>query len=246
MSLIADIFQAQLIDDTGAIFATSTLQTADIDVKVTESEVRGGRANALIAILHSNRDISVKLADVTFRKEWIAKQLGKTISTGAVTAWAEPKWYTAATTTGVTISLDQTPLTTNSGIAIYKADGTLIAGTAYTVATKTVTFTTGVVAGDVVEVRGYKYTTGATAETISIDNTSFGDGVKLILTTLEIDEDETPLANIQWQFDEALPSGSFTFNTKKERDAIVQNMDLRIIKPKTSTEIGRVIRIPLS
>lgn len=246
MSLIADIFQVQLIDDSGNIFATSTLQTADIDVKVDMKDVRGGRANALIGILHSNRDIDVKLADVTFRKDWLAKQLGQTIATGATTAWAEPKWYTAVEDTGIKITLDNSPLASESGIAIYKEDGTLITGTNYSVSSTTVTFTSGVVAGDTVEVRGYKYTTGATAESITIDNTSFADGMKLIMTTLEIDEDETALANIQWQFEEAIPSGSFSFNTKTDRDAVVSNMDLRILKPKTSTTIGKIVRIPLA
>ena len=248
MSLVADVFQVLLIDDTGTIFASTTLQSADIDIKVDSKEIRAGRGDALIAVLHSGRQVDIKLAEATFKYDWIAKQLGKTVSAaGTATAWAMPTFYTAVTTTGVTITISPKPLASASGIEIYKADGTLVAPANYSVvaATGVITFTTGVVAGDVVEVRGYKYTTVATATSVVIDNVSFADGVICVLETLEISEDETQLAKIQYIFDEVLPSGNFTVSTKKERDASISNFELKAIKPLTSDTIGRIIRIPV-
>lgn len=244
MSLIADIFDVLIVDDTGEMLASSSLSSADINIQVNSTEVRAGRGDALIAVLHSGRQVDITLAEVEFKWDWLAKQLGQTATTGAVEIWALPKWYKAVDTSGtITITLDNEPIATNSGIKIYGSDGQAI--TTFTVSAKKVTFASGVNGGDAIEVRGYKYTSPATASEIIIDNISFADGVKCILETIEIDEDETQLSKVQYIFDEALFDGNINIQTKKERDAIVTNVALKAVKPRTSNTIGRVIKIPL-
>ncbi|HZK71862.1 MAG TPA: hypothetical protein VFD03_10185 [Clostridia bacterium] len=244
MSLICDIFDVMLIDDTGEIFASTTLQSADINIKVNSTDINAGRNNSLIAILHSGRQADIALAETSFKWDFLAKQLGQTVVTGVVEAWAFPKWYTAVDTTGIiSITLDNPPISIDSGIKMYSVDGVAVTGT---VVGAVVTFLTGVTGGALVEVRGYKYTSGATSSSIVIDNVSFPDGVKCILETLEIDEDESLLARIQYIFDEVLLSGNITVATKKEKDAVISNVELRAIKPRTSDVIGKVIRIPFA
>jgi len=247
MSLVADVFDILLQTDTGSLIASTTLSSADIKISVDEKEVRGGKGDNLIAILHSARKVEISTSEMLFKWDWIANQLGQTAVVGATTAWAMPTFYTAATTTGVTITLSPKPLASASGIEIYKTDGTLVAPANYTVvaATGVTTFSSGVVAGDIVEVRGYKYTTAATASTITINNTSFAEGVVCILSTIEVDEDETPLNVIQIQLDEVLPSGNFDISTKSARDASVSNFTFKAIKPRTSDTIGRMIKTPI-
>lgn len=252
MALVADIFKVNLIDDTGEVIATDTLQDANIEVSVDANDVRGGRGNGLIGILHSNRDVNISLTDPIFRYSILAKQLGKDIVTGAGTAYAMPKFYTVeddlatTTTTEMQITLDNTP-SDSASVKIYNLDGKEITG--FTVSGAVVDFATAspaVAVGDKVEVRTYTYQTDATAETIEIDSESFAKGVKIVLETLEIDNDETPIARLQYQFDEALPDGSFSMNTSSERSAQTQEFNLRAIKPKGSDVIGRVIRIPIA
>jgi hypothetical protein len=199
--------------------------------------------DALIAILHSARKVDISVSEMTFKWDFIQNQLGKAASTAAVDMWATPKFYTAATTTGVTISLDHAPKNDEADIEIYTSAGVLIADSTYSIVSTTVTFASGVTAGQIVEVRGYIYTSAATASTVLIDNTSFADGLKCILTTIEIDEDETPLYTIQIQLDECLPSGNFDLSTKSARDASVQNFTFKAIKPVTSDTLGRIIRV---
>jgi len=253
MSLIADIFDIILQTDTGDLIASTTLQSADLKIAVDSKEVRGGRGDALLAILHSKRDVDLSVSEITFKWDWIANQLGVTASTGATTAWATSKIYTCvdldgeAAGTAIGFTLDNTPLASSSGLKIFNATtGVEVALTSgYTISTADVTIVGGVV-GAKYEVRGYKYTTGATASSLDINNTSFADGCVCILETLEISEDETPLARIQIQLDECLPSGNFSISTKKEKDANVSNFDFRAIKPANSNSIGRMIRIPIS
>lgn len=247
MSLVADVFDILIQSDSGALIASTTLSSADIKISVDEKEIRGGKGDALIAILHSARKVEITTSEMLFKWDWIANQLGQTAVVGVTNAWATPKFYTAATTTGITIILNPKPLASGSGLEIYKADGTLVPSANYTVvaATGVATFTTGVLAGDAVEVRGYKYATAATASTISINNTSFAAGCVCVLSTIEISEDETPLNIIQFQFDECLPSGNFDISTKSARDASVSNFTFKAIKPKTSDNLGRMIKTPI-
>lgn len=253
MSLVCDIFDILLQDDSGNLIASTTLSSADVKISVDEKEVRGGKGDALIAILHSTRKVDISVAEMEFKWDWIANQLGRTASTGAVTAWATSKMYTCVDLDGggvgtdIGFVLDEEPLASNSGLKIFNAStGEEIATpTGYTISGDDVTIVNGVV-GDVYEVRGYKYMTDTTASTILIDNTSFADGLVCVLETIEIDEDESPLYKVQVQLDECLPSGNFEINTKSARDASVSNFTFKAIKPRTSNTIGRLIRIPIT
>jgi hypothetical protein len=249
MPLIADIFLVNLVDDNNDVIATSTLQEGNLEVSVSENDVRGGRGNALLAVLHSDRDIAINLTDAEFRYDWLAKQLGQDIVTGAGTAYAMPKWYTtvdgAGTGTDPEITLDKTPSDTAT-LAIYNESGQKVTG--FTVSGSVVDFTSAspaVGVGDNMDVRTYTYATSAQAETITIDNTIFAKGVKAILETLEIDSEENPTHKLQYQFDKAIPSGNFSINTSSERTANTQAFNLRVVKPATSNVVGRVVREPI-
>ncbi|MNH66531.1 hypothetical protein D3C73_185640 [compost metagenome] len=243
MALIADVFDVILKDVTGDVIGTTTLQEAGIEFSVSENEVRAGKGNQLIGVLHVSRDININLTDVEFKYDWLAKQLGQTVVTGAGVAYAMPKWYKVATDA---IELDETPVSVND-IAIYDAKGIkLIPTTDFTLTGKTVEIIKlGIDDGDEVEVRTFKYATKPETQTIEIDNAVFGKGVTAVLETIEIDGDETVVAKIQYQFDNAVPTGNFSVNTQSERNATTQAFNLRVIKPKTSTVVGRVVRIPV-
>jgi hypothetical protein len=245
--LVCDVFDAVIRDNVdGSVAGTTTLQSANIDVAVNEVEVRAGKGNALQATLHVQRDINIDLTDVEWKPEWIAKQLGTDVVVGAETGYAMPKWYEAVNGTGVTITLDKEPLASDSGLVIYDADGVLVPSANYTVAAKVVTFTTGVQAGDNVEVRTYKYATDAKTQTVTMESDKFSHGVTLILSTFETDEDESNPFELQYQFPNTIPNGSFQINTSSEKNAATQNLKLKVIKPQTSTVVGKLLRIPLA
>lgn len=244
--LIADVFDVILIDSqTNDVIATTTLQTANLEVAVQENEVRGGKGNQLLGVLHAKRDININLTDAEFRYDWLARQLGQNIATGAGVAYAMPKWYTVSGTTTLKITLDETPVG-KDGMVIVKASGELIPQANYTINGKDVTFTSGAAADDKVEVRTYKYATAAQTEQISIDNSVFAKGVKAILETVEINGESKITHKLQYQFDQAVPTGNFTINTASERTASTQQFNMKVIKPQDSQEVGRVIRIPVA
>jgi hypothetical protein len=245
MAFIADVFDVTLIDPvSGDVVATTTLQDATIDVKVTENEIRGGKGNTLLGTLHVSRDITISMTDVAFRYDFLAKQLGQDIKTGSGIGYASPKFYTVQDNAGtLTITLDKTPADTST-LAIYDADGVKISSSAYSVATKTVTFTNGVAGGDQVEVRTYTYATDAQTQTIEFDSAVFAKGLKAVLSTVEIQGDETITHSIQYIFDNCVCDGNFSIATKSSKEAATQAFGLKVIKPETTTVVGRFIREP--
>ncbi|QSF43270.1 hypothetical protein [Paenibacillus tianjinensis] len=247
MSMICDVFDVVVIDNaTGEVAGSTTLTSSNIAVEVQEQEVRAGKGNGLVAILHSARDINVECEDVSFKYDWMARKLGQTIVTGAGVAYAMPDWYTVVMESSAkVITLPSTPTSIDT-LAIFDKNGAkLVKTTDYTLAAGKVTILkVDVAAGDQVEVRTYKYATPASTETINIDSTSFPSGVTLVLDTIEINEDEEPLNRIQYTFPQAMMGGSFTVNTASERNAAAQNTTFRIVKPKNSKVVGTIQRIP--
>lgn len=248
--LVADVFEAVLIDNlTGNTIGSTTLQSGAVEVSVQANDVRGGRGNQLIAVLTSDRDINVNLSDAAFQYDWLAVQLGTNITTGAGVAYTTPAWHTVSGAN--TITLSPAPIATNDMMRIFDNTGVEITriGAAptvnqYTIAGGVLTFNVAR-ANTQVEIRTYRYTSAAATQTINIDNSRFPGGVTLILETLEINNNLTPTARIQWVFTNALPTGSFTVNTSSERTASAQDFSLRIVKPATSNIVGQVMRIPI-
>lgn len=242
MAFIADVFNVVLIDvASNDVVATTTLTDASIDVKVTQNEIRGGQGNVLLGTLNVARDITIALTDIEFKYEWLAKQLGQDVQTGAGVAYAASKFYTLDA--GKEITLDKTPSDTAS-IAIYDADGVKISSSAFTTSGSAITFTSGVNAGDQVEVRTYKYATDATTQTIEFDSSVFAKGMKAILETVEISGDENITHTLQYQFDSCVPDGNFQIQTKSSKEAAAQAFGLKVIKPDTTSVVGRLLRIP--
>jgi hypothetical protein len=242
MAFIADVFNVVLIDTaTNDVVATTTLTDASIDVKVTQNEIRGGQGNVLLGTLNVARDITISLTDIEFRYEWLAKQLGQDVTTGAGVAYAAPKFYTVDGTDKIT--LDKTP-SDNTSIAIYDADGVKISSSAYTVSASAITFTSGATTGDQVEVRTYKYATDAATQTIEFDSSVFAKGMKAVLETVEISGDENITHTLQYQFDSCVPDGNFQIQTKSSKEAAAQAFGLKVIKPDTTSVVGRLLRIP--
>lgn len=246
MGLVADVFQAVVKKKDGSVLGKTVLQDANIDVAVDTNDVRAGQGNGLYAVLHSNMDINISLTDIEWSLKQVAMSLGQTIGTGAKTAWAMPKKYQVTNNgTDDLITLDEAP-TGESTLVIHDKDGKVITDTNYLLSGSEVTFSGGVTEGDYVEVMTYKYNTDAATEEVKIDIKSFPDDVTVVLETLEIDQDEQPVAKLQYQFDRVKPSASFAINTSSERDASTQESTYRVMKPDHTTEVGRVVRIPLA
>lgn len=235
--LVADVFDVIIVDsETGDVVAMDTLTDAGIDISTDTKEVRGGKGHKKIASLSAKRDINIKLSNPVWEYRTLAMQLGQTIRTGAGVGYASPKRYEV--TAGKTITLDHVA---KQNTLKMEKDGKPVTGT---VSDKTVTFTTGVEAGDVVQVLTYEFDTPSTSESITIDSKKFAKACKLILKTLEINTDGSEAAELQIVFPSAQPTGNFSINTKSERDAVPTDIEFQVIEGGTAVQ-GEILRIPL-
>lgn len=241
MALVADVFKVIIMDSKDNVLAIDSLADANVSSEVETSDVNGG--GGLIAVLHGQRSIEISLTDPKWRFENLALHMGADIVTGAGVAYAMPVWKTVEDNAGtLSITLDNAPKT--GTLKVYMDDGTELSG--FTISGNKVTFSAGVAKDDKVEVRTYQYDTAASTETINIDINKFPADCKLVLETLEISESEVPLNKLQYQFDRAKPSANFSINTTTSREASNTETTFRILKPEDSTQMGRLLRIPLA
>ncbi|MFS0657356.1 hypothetical protein AB1L07_01860 [Niallia alba] len=247
MAVVADVFEALMLDGNGEVYATGTVQDSNIEVSVQSNDVNGGQGNELLGVLHSTRNINVTVNDINFRYDWLARQFGQDIVTGAGTAYAMPVWEVAKDNAGVVeVELENEPITAHQ-MKIYNEDGEKVTG--FTVTGKKVDLTSAtpeVAIGDEIEIRTYIYATPASSQQFEIDNKVFAKGTHLILQTLEVDEsEEEPTHKIQYEFYKAIPEGNMTINTASERSAQTSGHTFRVVKPKRSKVVGVVKRIPI-
>lgn len=242
-TFIADVYDLYIqSNDTNKVIGSTTLSSANLNFTVNENEIRAGRGNSLLGLLHSARDLTVEAEDVSFNWDFIQMQLAKQATSGSVEAYATPKWYEATGTTP-TIALEATP-SDPASVSIFDEDGAEIS--TFTVNNNIVTFTSGAVSGKHYEVRGYKYNAPAGTETVVIDASTFAKGVTLVLETIEIDHNEIPVNKVQIVVPNALPNGTFSLNTTSERQANAMSVTFRAVKGRFEDTLGKIHRIPIS
>jgi len=80
MTSVADV---RLYDSSDVLVATAkTLMDSSIDVSVAETEVRGGKGNALQYVLSAGADLSLTLSETQFSLDFLEQTLGATLATG--------------------------------------------------------------------------------------------------------------------------------------------------------------------
>ncbi|NFH00787.1 hypothetical protein FC831_10755 [Clostridium botulinum] len=246
-SLIADVFELAFYQNGKIAITSETLTDGDIEVKVSKNEVKGGRGNGKIATLHSGRDINVKCTDPCFDYNILALNLGQEIVVGKGVAHCMTRKYEVKKTTGdkLGITLEETPLDLKE-LEIYYKGEKLTTTTDYTITTKAIEFTgSKLKEHDNVTVRPYSYESDEDAERISINASTYAEGGKLVLETLEKDTNEKAIARIQYVFPSAQPAGDFTVSTKSEVKESPTPLEFSINKPDDSDEIGYILRIPI-
>lgn len=241
-TLIADVFDAAFYQGDRLAFVSDTLTDAGIDVKVNEKEVRGGKGNGLIATLHSSRDITVKLTDPVFRFETLAMQLGTDIVTGEGIGYCMIRYYPVKVESAKKqITLEKLPLKATDVELFHK--GEKLKAEDYVITDSVVEFKSDKVKElDKITVYPYAYRTNASARLIEINSDTFATGGKLVLETIEINEKEIPTARLFYVFENALPTGNFSINSKSEKDASPVELELKIAKPADSSKVGYILR----
>lgn len=244
-----DVYKAYLIEPTtGLELYTDTVVDTNLQFSEDIKEVRAGVGNKLLTDVPSSKSISLDLTDVRTRLDWIAARQGTEILKGKAEAWHLPKVYTAVSnSTSVEITLDETPKVTGDVRFMKKGEnGVYTEVTGGTITGKTVKFSTGVNAGDLILVTGYKYETTADALSVDFDTEKFAKAFKVILEGLVFDGNRTPRFKKQYIFYKGVLDGNFEDATKSERDASQSKTTIKMQLENGRTSLGQLLFIPLS
>lgn len=244
-TFLVDVFKVQILDNaTNDVIATALLQDAQIQRQLQSTEIRTGPGNGLYGELYHDASTTITLTHTNYAYDWLARTLGQTITTGAGTAW---DFLSAYSVSGSTVTLANTPIAVGD-VIVKNASGNAVTG--FTLTGKTLDFTAAtptVASGSTLDIT-YQYTSSPQTQIISFDDSVFGKGQKIILETMEVDGTGNPVNRIQYEYYNVIPDGQFTVNTQSQRQAVTQQMVLKVVNLATngSTKVGEVRRIPMS
>jgi hypothetical protein len=244
-TFIVDVFKVQILDSaTNEVIATSLLQDAQIQRQLQSTEIRTGPGNGLYGELYHDASTTITLTHTNYAYDWLARTLGQTITTGAGTAWDFLSSYTVS---GSSVVLSNTPLA-SSDVFVKNSSGAKVTG--FTLSGSTLDFTAAtpsVANNDALDIT-YQYTSSPQTQIIAFDDSVFGKGQKVILETMEVDGTGNPVNRVQYEYYNVIPDGQFTVNTQSQRQAVTQQMVLKVVNLATngSTKVGEVRRIPVS
>lgn len=250
--LIVDVFELVFYQNDRIALTSETLTDGNITVEVNETEVRGGRGNFRIATLHSGRDITVECNDPCFDYNTLALSLGQDVITESGIGYCMVRKYKVKENADgdFTFILEEIPKFVDTDLEMFyetvkiPADKYTYSEVDNSITLKSADFPK-MQLHDVVTVNPYRYETDEDSEIINIDATTFAEGGKLVLETLEKDTKEKATARIQYVFPTAVMSGNFEVNTQSEVQASPTPLKFTVIKPEDSDEIGYIIRIPI-
>lgn len=223
-NLIVDVFNAYYYGKDGnMIFKSENLTEAGISASNDQDEIRNGQGNGLFAVLNKNKTVEVTLSENVFDFKGLALNSGTNVVIGEGLGYTKTQNIVAvADSSNVKITLEKEP---REGAAVMcSVNNKVVNGT---LSGSDITFTTGVLAGDVVTVEAYEYTVPS-AEKIVIKSDEFPRAGKLVLQTLEISPDMEPVAYIYIVFDKATPTGTWEINTTSEKQATETSYNMKI------------------
>ncbi len=205
MVSVADVFGYD--EDDNLLFQSKTLLDSSIEVTLANTEVRGGRGNALQYVFYHTGAMNITLNDT----QWNLNFLGSTVGSGVTTGnniYTEETITLGASGGGTVVG---TPLAIQ-GATIYgwvtQLDGTT---ERVTFSGSTFSSSTGS-SGDIVCVR--YYATDAASRSITIPANAIPKIVKLVMEASlnSGDQSSNQIGKIQFQVFRATLSGSFTLS----------------------------------
>lgn len=222
----------------GKLVITAEAQLASISQQIQEEKLKGGIGNKTIALLRSEKEITLKVKNALFDMDFLSMTQGVAVnSAGTATVFEREDNLKIADDAGSNkVTITGTPASGTSSVTVIHADGSTEEAM---VSAKTVTVTQGS-AGDLVSVI---YPTTVTGNMIVLDAQKFSEQFSVEYHTIEYDPNTNlVVADLYIQFDSVLPSGAFELSFESGT-AITPELDFTVLTPATATELGRIIEV---
>jgi hypothetical protein len=220
----------------GSTVMSTTLQLASISQSITDERLKGGIGNGTLAILSTDKELSVNTRDALWNIDYLAMSQGVKVNAAGTATVRKSETLAAVGTTTMTVTVLGTP---KGAVASYiDKDGTQKVGS---VASKVISLTGSThSAGDKVTVF---YDSDVTGEMVVFDSKTFSEKYALELQTIAYDVVSNKVVkDIYIQFDEVKPEGNFEMSFEAG-SAITPELTFAVLTPQSSTEMGRIISV---
>lgn len=241
--VMQDVADCVVIDkQTGKTAIYAQLQLSGLEGSISEEDLRAGIGNGRIFKIRTDKALDLNLRSATVDLEWLAMQQGVEVEEGKTARVTKIETVEAAAVSGTPgsfkVTITGTPI--NNTVRITNVEGEQ----------EVATFTTGSIslpsnfvsaAGDKVTVSYYEEVTG---NRIQFDASKFSKKYRVELHTIAYSlETAEVYSDIYFVFDEAMPSGDFSFNLESG-SVITPEVTFAILAPQGSTVMGELIEVP--
>lgn len=220
-----------------------TLKVSNLEGDAQEAVARGGKGNPELLSWDYNKTATFHIQNALLDLRAFARQHGTDVNTGAVEIYKrEVLTAVASQTTGKTeVTLSQTPIA--GSVTVFLEDegegGTEVANTIN--GNKLQFADTDVAANEKVIVY-YRFTSDASAKTITVDSAKFGGYYKVIGDTVVRNEVTGLDEPAQLVIPKAKISSKFTLTMQAEGDPSAFDMDLKVFKDPATGKLFDLIK----
>lgn len=215
---------------------TVTLNGVDKNVAVENEDTTSEVAGKIRSTSFPGWTTGGSDATVTFTATTKGAKTDAEYSAGATGATGTMTTTTQGDSVPITITITGTPKYDNA-ITVIAADGTKATGTN---SSGTVTFAGGIDGDKYIALYQVDETN---AQVLELDSATFAEAYMVEYHTIEYDiASNTVVKDLYFQFDSAQPLDNWTFSFENG-NPIAPEIDFKVLKPLTSTTIGRVIEV---
>lgn len=219
--------------DKKVIF-TAEAKVASIEQTVSESQIRGGIGNGVLAVYRTDKELKGKVTNALYDAEWLEMVTGTKFVEGTANVFAEEAGVVCKA--AGELEIKGTPV--ENTISVIAEDGTPVAGTP-TFSTKKISLE-GLTENSVYTVQ---YQTSVSGKILTVDISKYPENYEVEYHTIEYDpETNEVVKDLYWQFDKVTPSAQFSYSYEAGQP-IGSEIDFTICNTKGTKEVGRAIEV---
>lgn len=221
----------------GKVVFTAEAQLAGLAGEISEDDVFGGIGNKKIAKIRSQKNITLTVRTALFDLEYLSMTQGVAITNGTANVYKTDTDLTVTDTAGVLgITVVGTPIDNKVTLTNTKGETTNVVATA-----KKVTVPTSFAAKD--ERVSAMYKESVTGNIVRLDSKTFSENYEVEYHTIAYNPATNQVvSDVYFQFDNALPSGSFDLSLENG-NALAPEITFDALAPLNGSEIGRIIEV---
>lgn len=226
----------------GKVILTAEAQLASVSQSIQEDKVKGGIGNRDIAIIRSEKEVTLSVRSAMFDSEWLEMVSGTSYEQETHTIHKKEDGLVVKTN-ALKREVEIVGVPRVGGkVYAFNSKGEQKVMNSSAVVDKTVDVT------DITEKEGeivtVLYEQDATGQTLTIDTTAFPSKFMVEYHTIQYDADTNEVVNdLYWIFDGATPAGNFDYSFESG-SAIAPEVEFTALAPLGSSRIGRVMEVP--